>query len=177
MFLQKHAVVMPSGEPMQDLPDDNSNPQPGESDKVSLNKVARMILEECRMILPGLQALFGFQLIAVFNKPFFEILNASQQKLHLLALGLVAAAVGLLMAPAAYHRQIEPERVTRDFVRLATLCLTLGMAPLMFAITIDFYLIAMCILHDFALAITLSSTLLLFLAGLWFVLPHIRRRQ
>ena len=35
------------------------------------------LLEECRMVLPGIQALFGFQLIAVFNAAFWEKLHMS----------------------------------------------------------------------------------------------------
>ncbi|TLG71825.1 hypothetical protein [Methylocystis sp. B8] len=33
-------------------------------------KLARGAIEEARMVLPGIQALFGFQLIAVFNNRF-----------------------------------------------------------------------------------------------------------
>jgi len=36
-------------------------------------KTISHLLEECRMVLPGIQALFGFQLIAVFNQPFGPI--------------------------------------------------------------------------------------------------------
>jgi len=66
------------------------------------------LLEECRMVLPGIQALFGFQLIAVFNPAFSEKLHWYEQCLHLTAIGLVAIAVALVMTPAAYHRQAEP---------------------------------------------------------------------
>ena len=33
---------------------------------------ASYLLDECRMVLPGIQALFGFQLVAVFNRTFWE---------------------------------------------------------------------------------------------------------
>ena len=47
------------------------------------------------MVLPGVQALFGFQLIAVFN----ESLNRklSMRWLHLLALSLITIAGALVM--------------------------------------------------------------------------------
>jgi hypothetical protein len=41
-------------------------------EKLSLEDALTHLLEECRMVLPGVQALFGFQLIAVFNRSFFE---------------------------------------------------------------------------------------------------------
>ena len=43
----------------------------------SLKEQARSTREEARMVLPGIQALFGFQLIAVFNRPFFELARGS----------------------------------------------------------------------------------------------------
>ena len=55
------------------------------------------LLEECRMVLPGIQALFGFQLIAVFNQGFSEKLSVTEQRLHWLAFGLVAIAIALVM--------------------------------------------------------------------------------
>jgi hypothetical protein len=33
----------------------------------ALTKKAQITIDEARMILPGLQALFGFQMISVFN--------------------------------------------------------------------------------------------------------------
>ena len=48
----------------------------------SLKEQARSTHEEARMVLPGIQALFGFQLIAVFNRPFFE-LGSADRLLHL----------------------------------------------------------------------------------------------
>jgi hypothetical protein len=38
-------------------------------------------IEEARMVLPGIQALFGFQLIAVFNERFKE-LTKDEQLIH-----------------------------------------------------------------------------------------------
>jgi len=58
----------------------------------SLEQEATFILEESRMVLPGIQALFGFQLIAVFNQGFGEKLSPGEQGLHLLAFALVAIA-------------------------------------------------------------------------------------
>ena len=55
-------------------------------EQLSLDSVARLLLEECRMVLPGIQALFGFQLIAVFNEGFSDKLTPGEQELHLAAI-------------------------------------------------------------------------------------------
>src|SRR6187200_137548 len=96
-------------------------------EQLSLDSAARHILEECRMVLPGIQALFGFQLIAVFNDGFAEKLSSSQQMLHLAAIVFVAIAVALVMTPAALHRQTQPEEVSERFVWVASKLLLASM--------------------------------------------------
>src|SRR5438067_11651328 len=78
-----------------------------------LSAAVTHLREVCRMVLPGLQALFGFQLIAIFNQSFSEKRSATEQRLHLLAFGLVVIA--LVMTPAAYHRQTNPQEVSARF--------------------------------------------------------------
>lgn len=71
--------------------------------KEPVSTMASHLLEECRIVLPGIQAIFGFQLIAVFNTTFWEI-PTSSRIIHLLAISLAAIAVAFVMTPAAYHR-------------------------------------------------------------------------
>lgn len=100
-----------------------------------LDKEAEHLLEEARMVLPGVQALFGFQLIAVFNNRFYKDLSYFDQRLHLAALLLAALSIALLMTPAAYHRQVEPSQISKRFNRIATRLITLALAPLALALT------------------------------------------
>ena len=55
-------------------------PEHEEREELSLSKAAEYLLEECRMVLPGIQALFGFQLVAVFNQSFGEKLSSGEQR-------------------------------------------------------------------------------------------------
>ena len=64
----------------------------------SLEDETRAILEEARMVLPGVQALLGFQLVAVFNAR-FEDLPSELQIVHLVALIAVAVSMSLVMSP------------------------------------------------------------------------------
>ena len=56
------------------------------TEKISLSDAARMLLDECRMVLPGVQALLGFQLIAVFNERFARDLEPYEQVLHFVSI-------------------------------------------------------------------------------------------
>ena len=126
------------------------------------------------MVLPGIQALFGFQLIAVLNPLFAQRLDAMQQRLHLVAIGLVAIAIGLIMTPAAYHRQTGPGEVSETFVTLASRLVLWSMGPLAIAICLDFYLVGFVILRHQWVAL-LAAALLLVFAALWWALPRSRR--
>ena len=145
-------------------------------EELPLSKAAEYLLDECRMVLPGIQALFGFQLIAVFNSGFDEKLTPSDRYLHLLAIALVAVAVAIIMTPAALHRQKGPYDVTDTFVRISNRLLLWSMAPLALGITVDFYLICKMIIGGPVVAVFAAALLLLFV-GLWFVLPRARGVQ
>src|SRR5256885_10849427 len=112
----------------------------GRKEEVSLDKATTFILEECRMVLPGIQALFGFQLIAVFNEGFGEKLSEGEQLLHFVGIILVALAVALVMAPAAIHRLTQQRAVSERFIWLSSQLLFVGMLPLAVALSLDIYL-------------------------------------
>ncbi len=139
---------------------------------LSLRQAAEYLLDECRMVLPGIQALFGFQLIAVFNERFSLDLSGGEQVLHLAAIGLIAVAIALIMTPAAYHRQAGAQAVSDTFIRLSTRLLLWSMLPLQAGIGIDFYLIGRLIL-DSTLAAWLAAALFCVFTALWFVLPRV----
>jgi hypothetical protein len=154
------------------MTDDIDAPRKQRED-LPLSKAAEFLLDECRMVLPGIQALFGFQLIAVFNPGFSEKLEPDERLLHLLAIVLVAIAIALIMTPAAYHRQTRPQEVTQAFIRLSTRVMLLSMLPLCVGICVDFYLIANMIIGSGGAAL-LAAALFVFFALFWFVLPRWR---
>jgi len=141
---------------------------------LSLVDAAQFLLEECRMVLPGIQALFGFQLIAVFNSSFAEKLTRGEQRLHLIALGLIALAVAIIMTPAAAHRQISAQTMTRAFITAATRLLLWSMIPLALGICLDFFIVGRLILGRGPLVTVLASVLFTAFMGLWFVVPRVR---
>jgi Family of unknown function (DUF6328) len=141
------------------------------SEELSLDSAASHLLEECRMVLPGIQALFGFQLIAVFNQNFGESLSRGEQKLHFVAIVLVVISIALVMAPAAIHRLRDPFTISNNFVSLASRLLLFSMAPLAISLCLDVYLVGRVIFEWVKLAVGVSSFLLFLFFSLWLVLP------
>jgi len=139
-----------------------------------LDQEANHILEESRMVLPGIQALFGFQLIAVYSERFQVALAEYEQALHLVAIGLVAISIALIMAPAAYHRQAERGCVSRYFTELSSNLLTWGMAPLCLAIMLELYLVSRIVLDSVAVSLAVAGLMFVIFVGLWFVFPRFR---
>ena len=54
----------------------------GQKQRLSLSEAAQYLLDECRMVLPGIQTLFGFQLIVVFNSGFDQKLSVTESVWH-----------------------------------------------------------------------------------------------
>ena len=140
--------------------------------ELPLDKAADFLLNECRMVLPGIQSLFGFQLIAVFTTEFSKKLSATQQHLHLLAVGLIAIAVAMIMTPAAYHRQTGGREVSETLLRISTRVLLFSMIPLSISLCIEFYIVA-SVLLDSSLVTVLALALFAVFVALWFVLPRV----
>lgn len=124
------------------------------------------------MLLPGIQALFGFQLIAVFNAAFATELSSTEQRIHLLAIGLVGVAIALILAPAAYHRQIEPLEITHRFIHISTRLMLGSMASLALSICLDIYLVSRLILQNSWLSLLITAGLLVLFIIFWIVLPR-----
>lgn len=128
------------------------------------------LVEEARMLLPGVQALFGFQTIAVFNDR-FDVLPTFVKQTHLLALGLVVLAMALVIAPAAFHRIAEPGCVSRRVIRLSSQLITSALAPLSCGIALDMYVVIYLASGSEAASLGGCIGALVFLLVMWFGFP------
>jgi hypothetical protein len=140
----------------------------------SLQEASTLVGGEARVLLPGVQTILGFQLMAVFNQR-FEQFTQGEQTLHFAAFLLVALTMGLLMTPAAYSRQAEPRMVTRRFLDLSTMLLTFSMVPFIVGVCLDTYLVGKIILQDVRIALGAAIGMMVVLTGLWFVLPAVAK--
>jgi Family of unknown function (DUF6328) len=161
-------------EEMSDRPGDKNDKSNDKVEKEELDKRAQNAIEEARMVLPGIQALFGFQLVAVFNQRFPQI-PAGQQLLHYASLLLIAIAIGLIMAPAAYHRIVEQHSVSRFFIQLASAMIAISMLPLLTAISFEVYILGHLVLDNDETSFWIAIAVAAFLATLWYVMPFAMR--
>lgn len=133
-------------------------------------------LTELRVVLPGGQALLGFQFVTMFMEA-FEKLPLSSRYVHLLSLALIALSVVLLMTPAAYHRIVEKGEETEHFHRFASRMLLLAMIPLALGMCGDLFVVVRKITESVMAAVVSASVMLLFFYGLWFGYTLYRRSR
>lgn len=146
-------------------------------DAVETTKLERRIdqvLTETRVVLPGVQALLGFQLAMTLLEP-FERLPQAVKLVHLASLGLMTLAMIVLMSPAAYHRIVEQGHDSERFHRFASRMVILALILIGPAFAADLYVVLQKAGHAEASAPAAAAALACFY-GAWFGAMQILRR-
>lgn len=125
------------------------------------------VLTEARVVLPGAQALLGFQFAGMLTDG-FERLPFSSQVIHLVSLGLIALTTIFLMTPAAWHRIVERGEHTERFHRLAAAFVIAAMVPLALGLAGDMFVVGRKITGSVPVALVLAVLALTLFFGLWF---------
>lgn len=128
------------------------------------------------MILPGAQALLGFQFIAMMSQQFTKLPDSSKLA-HISSLAAIALATMMLMTPAAYHRIVENGESTERFRRFATRTILLAMVPLALGLCGDFFVVVRIVTDSAPLSGFASGLMLLMFLGGWFGLTGFVRLQ
>lgn len=134
------------------------------------------MLTEARVMLPGAQALLGFQLSIMLTEG-FAALPETSRLVHLVALCAVALAIILLMAPAAFHRITFGGENTESFHRLGSTLLLSAAVPLAVGITGDLYVAVTKALATPAWGVAAAVAAAVILLGLWLVQPLVLRAR
>src|SRR6267142_1463518 len=132
-----------------------------------LDKKIETVLNDCRVVVPGSQALLGFQLSGILMDKFSR-LPALSQRVHLLSLLMVLLSTLFLMAPAAYHRIVERGEATERFWRFARRMLLTAMVWLPAGLATEFFVILRVATGSVAFSLGISLLVLAAFYGLWF---------
>jgi hypothetical protein len=143
---------------------------PCQNEKTPISAKIEYVLTEARVVLPGAQALLGFQLAIVLTNA-FAALDPSAKAIHGLALALIGFATVLLLAPAAYHRIVYDGADDPHFHRLASRLLLAATVFLALGLAADTYVVVVRITGSAMAGIWLAVAVALVLVGLWHVWP------
>jgi hypothetical protein len=149
--------------------------EPGESEKERVDRELIELLNELRVILPGVQVLFAFLLTVPFSNGYSRITDL-QRDVYFIALLCAAVATILLIAPSTYHRILFRRGEKRQlleagnrFTISGTVFLALSMCASIFVIT--------DVLYQIPTAVTVAIVSFAGFASVWYLLPVWRRRN
>jgi hypothetical protein len=140
-----------------------------------LSTKIEQMLTEARVILPGAQALLGFQLTVTLTRS-FEQLPDHIKLVHVIALCCVGFTIILLMTPAALHRISFAGDNTVVFLRLGSGFVIAAPAFLAAGIAGDLFVAAYKAAESQILALAIATASTVLLALFWYAIPlYIRR--
>jgi Family of unknown function (DUF6328) len=153
-------------------------PAPPEEDEMTSTKHRiTELFTEARIILPGVQALLGFQLASYLTEGFAK-LPPTAQAVNTASLFLLLLAMILLMAPAPYHRLAERGEDTEHFERVGVRLVLASLPPFALAVAGDAFVVATMVSgRAGGLALTVALGCALAMAALWLGVPMLAARR
>lgn len=129
----------------------------------------RNIIEEARVILPGLQAVFGFQTAAVFSQRFTD-LDHYAVVCHLIGLALIVVAMAMLMTPAVYYRAHRGNATSR-MVTVSRKSIRGALIPMALGFSLDMLTVMSLATDALVIIIGAAVVTLAMFVGLWYIIP------
>ncbi|MFL6269827.1 MAG: DUF6328 family protein [Actinomycetes bacterium] len=144
-----------------------------ESRKERLNRELMELLQELRVVIPGVQVLLAFLLTAPFQQRFAQ-LPGSMRNAFFASIACATLATAFLIAPSAHHRLWWRAGEKERLVRIGNQMAIVGTVFLAAAIVLALYVIT-DVLFTTNLALLTAVGALVVFAGLWYVVPMLAR--
>lgn len=159
------------------MPESQADRQPGDQRSAAPDPEDELtqLLEELRVMLPGIEVVFAFLLTVPFSERFTEI-SQLQELTYYIAVFASAVATILLIAPSAIHRiERHPSKARlKRLLRVTTMIALGGTVVMAVALTAVIFLIT-DILYQSTWAAIGAGAIAGFSVGLWFILPLVGR--
>ena len=145
-----------------------------ETQKERLNRNLDQLLQELRVVVPGVQVLFAFLLAVPFATRFNRV-DQFERIVFFIALIFAMLAVVLLLAPSIQHRILFRHDQKRYLVQTGTMLAIAGMVALACSITLSLVLVAHFLFGMWAVALVGGGAVVA-IGTIWFAIPIERRR-
>ncbi len=154
---------------------DSSSKQAGrrdESEEERLDRNLGELLQELRVVIPGIQFLFAFLLVVPFQQGWVDVTDF-EKRVYYVTLLLTAASSVCLMAPTARHRirfrDLDKEWIVNTSHKYAIA----GMSFLALAIA-GVILFVSHVVYDAGVAAAATAAVALAIGWAWFAAPLVR---
>lgn len=148
----------------------------GEAPDERLNRELIELLNELRVVLPGVQVLFAFLLTVPFTNQFRRITH-EQELVFFVTFLLTAIATILLISPSAYHRLRWRQKDKEQMLQTANRLAISGMAFLAAALTGAVYLLTDLLFASAAVVYLVTAAAGALVLWFWYGLALTRRAQ
>lgn len=138
--------------------------------QTSAHDKVRNVLTEARVILPGNQALLGFQFAVILQQGFRDLPEALKL-IHLVSLFLIAISTILLLSPAPYHRIVEGGEETERFYGVANRLVLASLPPMAAGICAEFLIVIYKMTEQWTHSIGAALAMFCIFCFLWFAYP------
>ena len=149
--------------------------EPGEDEHERVNRELIELLNELKIALPAVQVLFAFFFVLPFYARFATI-TSLQKGVYFGAFLSAAAALGLFVAPSAYHRLNFRKRDKLQLLLTSNRMAIAATGFLALSLTGAIYLVADVIYRGPVVGIVAGGAAAWFV-WFWFGLPLLRRRS
>jgi hypothetical protein len=147
-----------------------------ESKEERLNRELIELLNELRVVLPGVQVLFAFLLTVPFTNQFRRITH-EQEVVFFVTFLLTTVATILLISPSAYHRLRWRQRDKEQMLQTANRLAIAGLAFLAAALTGAVFLLTDLLFASAAVVYLVTTTAAALVLWFWYGLALVRRAQ
>jgi Kef-type K+ transport system membrane component KefB len=144
-----------------------------ESKGERLNRELMELLQELRVVIPGVQILLAFLLTAPFQQR-FAALPGSMRNAFFASIACATMATAFLIAPSAHHRLRWRAGEKERLVRVGNQMAIIGTVFLAAAIVLALYVVT-DVLFTTNLALMTALASLVVFATLWYVVPWLGR--
>ena len=141
----------------------------GESKGERLDRELMELLQELRVVIPGIQVLLAFLLTAPFQQRFAQ-LPGSLRNAFFASIACATLATAFLIAPSAHHRLRWRAGDKERLLRIGNQMALWGTVFLAAAIVLALYVVTN-VLFTSELALATAIAAVIVFAGLWYILP------
>ena len=141
----------------------------GESEQERRARELIELLQELRIVLPGVQVLFAFLLTVPFSARFAGV-SPLQQTVFFGTLVCTAISAALLIAPSAHHRLLWRQQAREHRLRVANRLAIAGMILLVPGMVGAIFVITDILFGSTAAAVG-TAVITAFFLYVWFVIP------
>ncbi len=147
-----------------------------QEEDVKLADKIEQVLTETRVVLPGAQALLGFQFAGILTEG-FDKLPEILKYVHLASLGLIALSIIFLMTPAAFHRIVEQGEDTERVLKFSSFMVLAALVPMALGISGDLLVVVQKVTGSGTLSLACAGAALTLFYGFWFGYTLYRRSR